>query len=639
MPEKQDLFADRNVLAQPRQSPLTPRMPEIPRVGSAGGRGVHKSLEDGCGRGAQLTARLDDGLSRIKGGPVQSEFKEYNYAEVHTSSWAQQTVVKFERDATNHWTKWGCGGKQLAQELWHLADELQNMCAKDGGQWFPDSRMQRLHEQLLFIVHGLSQQPPKVAQLGNMDMTNAQLPALTPRTPQSVTKVENARLRRDLLDAKTKNDAMENTFAAYVRTRDNTKARDAWLVKYGLIGRTLVYEITTAKTAFTAWSKHVQVGVRGQAVKRVAQRYIDITQDEHNIARASRCLGLWASFHRVSHSRSMVSATIGEWLQRQSAADLRHHFCNCFGAWRREARMEVMQRTNEQMTSKMNAMKEAFRREKEALLKKFGDAALAQLRKSIGGDQKNALTKAFQSLLDHATEEKAARKAKADAEEAARLLLERQFAAGERIFGRGKVKLFTDCFAGWRKEVEDQKLAAKLAEDGMSEALKRMFGMADALRRASFLAWAQYLKDDRLSRQLREMEVMKEIMARARQRAIDMLSRNANGNPPEVLYAMCLEAWKEEVYHAHLREKSKHIAMSTSMRRIREKELALRCMSIGSWAQIAESERVMSKVKQIWEAELRQRFMGLAQNIVMNLHKRLALTHIFEAWVERTAHT
>merc|ERR1719335_53129 len=99
------------------------------------------------------------------------------------------TVVNFERDATNHWAKWGHGGGPLARELLQLAEELHNVCSREDDRWLPDMRTRRIHQQLLFMVHGLAQQPSRIIthtvpghELMDHGVVDT-VPRLTPRTP------------------------------------------------------------------------------------------------------------------------------------------------------------------------------------------------------------------------------------------------------------------------------------------------------------------------------------------------------------------------------------------------------------------------------------------------------------------------
>jgi len=656
MPEKPEAWGDRSLtmghgrttpLIAGRTTPLTPRTPELPRAASAAGRaaevpraasafgrtGMMDSFEASKRNSTSMSMRdaaLDSKELSIKKGAQHSE-------------WVQTSVIKFERDATNHWTKWGCGGKHLAQELWHVADELQQLCAKDGGQWFPDMRMQRLHEQLLFIVHGLSQQPPRMAQLTTMEHTAAlQLPTITPRTPQSVTKIENARLRKDLTDANAKIDAMENTFATYMRTRDKVKARDSWLINYGLSGRVLTYETAAVKNCFGAWAKHVQIASRGRHCKRVAARAIENTQEEHDVAILARCIGLWAAHHRVTEARSGVSDTLGVWYERQNKADVEQQYGLSFHVWRRETKMERAQIEVTRANLRTAKAIETARLHTEKLLKRFGDMALATLKKMIGSDHVHCLLQAFQDwqayLVARAAEleeMRRLREAKELLEDAERKERERKMALTERSFGRSASHLMGTCVIGWRQEVMEGKLAAKIAEEGMSEATRRILAIGETLRRICFVDWNQWIKKDQAARKIREMEMKEEIVALARQRAINMLSKNSQGMPPETLLSSSVEAWQEQMYHARLHQRSKQIGLSTSLRRVSEKDHALTCMSVGAWANLSWMHKNRVREKLEWEKDTRRKFLALKDGAVLRLHKRLAITQIFHEWCSR----
>jgi len=579
------------------------------------------------------------GMPLSRGGDLKNDrmsltSTSFNDAMALTSSsWVHQSVSNFERDAANHWTKWGCGGKHLATELWSICQELQHVCATDEGKWLPDMRMQRIHEQLLFIVHGLSKQPPHgMGQEPNNPLNS--LPALTPRTPPAVMKNENARLRRELTASKAKVDALEHMFTAYVYSKDTIKARDEWLTKYGLKGRFFAYDVTYCSRSFSAWKSNFYQMKRSRQCAVLGANQINRLRDEQLAELEPICFQLWNREHRLVLARKHVANKGGDYITKLRRAMLENQVGWLVKWWGQEAVFIRMSRDLTNAYEKNELDKHHWLAERKGLCERFAECAMATLRRMIGKDQLECIFTAFSTFLEIVLEIKAERAAKLAAEEAAKRLWERQQAMAARMFGRNKVTLLTTVIRGWIKEMEQIRQAKLRFEMGMSIALRAMFGSEQALKQWAFVDWHEDVTKEKRERQKREMEAARKALAMARERAVQMLIRKA-GIHPEELILETFDAWRDDFVKDKLNRFRKQVLLGHMLRALGGKDRSLTDKAFGYWLLYLEWEKSDRELRYSIEQEFRNRVLTLAQNTIMRLHRKLGVNHIFEAWYRR----
>merc|ERR1711865_1179996 len=98
-----------------------------------------------------------------------------------------------------------------------------------------------------------------------------------------------------------------------------------------------------------------------------------------------------------------------------------------------------------------------------------------------------------------------------------------------------------------------------------------------------------------------------------------------------------MDTWVEMVEDQHRRRRGKELSMAYVLRDIKKKQAALQSIAVGSWAQLQKAEKAKAKEFLLAQEQGRERFLYLSHSTIMRLHKRLAVTHIFEAWVTRSS--
>jgi len=620
--------------------PLTSRLPDVSRMGSTAGVRSNMGSTGGFSNGGHMSARgggqfsaRGDGMMRNPAAMLDISAMSRDYAEVQ-KSYAQTSISKFDQDATNHWTKWGSGGWRMAQELKIVADELYSLCAGEAGQWFPDMRMHRIHEKIIHMVDGLSRQggPPLDNSGDNLPLIHAQ----PPRTPPSVTKIENARLRKKLADTKMQVDAMENTFVVIAKQRETVKAREAWFQKYGLKGRFFAYDTSGACRCLSAWAKHVFSMLKARRARELVAEWIDWAECELDWGLKAKCMGVWSTIPIVSSNRRRVVRILGEWFERGRGGALEQQLVLYFTLWSPYGRMRALQRTIDSANQRISDMQEKFRQHIDKIMDRFGNTIMGQVEKMIGMDEWLCSKSAFQSWTEAVKLENVGRKKRQEAEEAERLAQQRRLIAAERIFGKSKRGLFIYFFGVWREAVEEEKRRKAQMEAGMSAAMLRFFGSQGALQKDCMSGWAGAIRADRVARAKAEMEAGRRLVAEARARAMKLFD-NKKGKPPEQLLIPCMDEWVDMVEDQKRRRLGKESAMAMVLSSIRHKDFSLLSMSIGSWATMVALEKAFAKDRDLWALLARERSFHLAHKTVMRLHKRLAVTHVFEAWVQRSS--
>jgi len=563
--------------------------------------------------------------------------KKFN--ELPPSSSASTTISAFERDAVNHWMKWGCGGKPLADELQHLAEEIHHVCAGTEGKWFGGARAQRVHEQLCFIAHGLSQQETRPSTKGGNAHMSMRPYHPVPRTPPTVAKGENARLRGELAAARAKVDSLEQTFAAYVRSKDQVKHRDRWMQKWGLKGRLFAYDIAITCRAYAAWSKQVCCDSKAsrckQIILEVGDRSADIVESSQNKALLSKCIGFWAATHRVCASRKRLVQTLGDWYDIVSAntlAALESKVRLCMAFWSLDARTQRMQR---QLADGESNLLEALQKamlEKQRLLERFGANALASMRRAIALDVAAAKQHALSAWVVFNKESREERKAQLEAEAARKLRDRRLLAASERMLGKSVAALRIAAFTAWRDAVEATKLANSKLNESTSLAMKMILGSEAALMLATFHEWHARVEADRLEHTRADLLTARKLLDKFRQRALAMLQNHCSNAKLVSEYFL---RWRDETELGKLRRQRKECVMLGVIRLLTNQEVMLSSLSVRAWSLIIREERRIAEAKALSEKESRGRFLQLAQGTIMRLHRRLAVTHVFDEWLKR----
>lgn len=639
----------------PAAPPVSPQRPDAgKRLGSASGRGVPSNMRLDSASLTATTAgasapratsnnRLESAGSMIGGRTTQTSgfnmssnsfYRPKDEMALTSSSWVHQSVSAFERDASNHWTKWGCGGKHLATELWSICQELQHVCSNEDGKWFPDMRMQRIHDQLLFIVHGLSKQPPHTFQ----DMaTNplGPLPSLTPRTPPAVVKAENGRLRRELNAAKSKVDSLEHMFASYVYTKDAVKARDSWLAKYALKGRYFAYDVTSCARAFVAWSKTHCMQKRSRLCAAVGAQTIEKVRENETAALAPITLSAWHQWHRLMMARKRVVMRCDYFFTQTRRSFLEYQVGMLFYFWVEEALVSRLEGNLADLGTRFEVEKQKWINEKRALMEKFSEAAMATLRRMIGADIVATMQNALLEWDAIVKEIKAERQRKLDEEERLRRLWEMQKAAAERMFGRNRVALMTVTFRALRDLMEAARQAKLKLEMGMSLAMRKLLGSEAALKAETYNVWRDTVYLEKRWREHLEMEAARKLLAQARERAINMLLRKS-GAPDEEVLVMTFVAWADEFHKNKLDRFRKNAVIAQAMRHVQMIQQMLLDLTCGCWNMVTNEQKLRRKERLLIEQECRQKFLNLAQGTIMRLHRRLGVAAIFEGWYRRS---
>jgi len=498
--------------------------------------------------------------------------------------------------------------------------------AGDAGQWLPDMRMHRVHEKLQYMVDGLAQQAAQAPK--------HPIPA-PPRTPPAFMKMENGRLRKKLLDAKEQVETMERTMVQFVKAKETVKVREAWLSKYGLVGRFFAYDTAIFNKMFAAWARHVICMKKSRMAREQAAQSVEYAAVQFDLGLLAKCMGVWSTSPIVTSNRKRVVRTLGDWFQRGKGGALEQQAALYFALWTPQGRLRYLQRLVDESDQRTAKLQEQWILRWEAVMQRFGSTVMAQLRKMIGKDQATCTKLAIQSWTDAVQQAKLERKARLEAEEAERLAQKRRIIAAERIFGKTTRTLFSTCMRGWLQEVEDTKVAKAKLNEAIDSAMARMFGSQMAVLSEVIGAWAASVMEDRIARARADMEAGRRLVAEAKARAMKMFGKK--GKPPEELLVPCMTCWVEMVEDQHRRRLGKESAMAMVLRGIRRKGSVLQSISIGFWAMIAGCEKARSKDRALWESAARERFLGLAHGTIMRLHKRLAVTHIFEAWVLRSS--
>jgi len=541
----------------------------------------------------------------------------------------------------------------MAQELRHLADEVHHMCYGDAGQWFPDMRMRGVHEKLLLMVEGLQQGHPAgggggaggAVQLPAIEygLPIAQtLPPITPppssarpRTPPSVTKIENARLRTRLADSKVQITAMENTFASYIRSRDLNKSRQEWLHKYGLNGRFFAYDTAVINRVWAAWSKKAWVVTRAKLCRKMTTQTVAFALVEYNVALLNKAFGLWAVTPIVWNSRKRIAATLGAWYERHQGEALECQIGLYFYLWVPHGKIYRLEKEVVDANVRVQMAIENARAAKMKLLERFGELAMAQLSRMIGANDGAIVEKTFHdwnlgvSLLK---EERKRAAELAEAQERERL---RRLAAAEKAFGHSTETLKRITIQSLREVVQYIRAQKAKWEQGMSGAMKRIMGDGIALQRDCVNGWAVSVREDKVLRERMDMEKARKLLDDAKARAIRMLDKSKEGNGEELVLPL-FTCWRDAVMAERLKRAGKEHAMAMVLRKILNAEVATRCMCLGSWAQLKDAKKARSSDRVMWENQARARFLGLAHGTIMRLHKKLGTQHVFEAWVARS---
>lgn len=449
---------------------------------------------------------------------------------VHTSQSA------LERDAANHWKKWGCGGRGPADMLIHLAEELKHLCWVEEDRIFADKRIERIYEQMLHISHRLIKQPPKPGDL----------PAIANKEtlpPLSVSAEENARLRKELKEAQDMVAALEATVSNYVIFKSKVKARENFMQSYALSGRYLLHDVSSVKTCFGAWAKKVC----GEAnIRSVRERGSNIIKREQDMGFVAVGIALWEAQHRIIVARSADMERFKNWINgRKSELVIQPMFHN----WAHEAQCTALGRALSKAEEEATSVKDKFIKEKSRLLEKFKEAALGELKKRIGADEEHAVRITLSSWMEmiaaihqeRKDEEERERKRKAAEAEAAR-----KFAMVERLFFRHASKLRVNSWQGWWAIVEKARIAKKQLDQNMSMAMKGIMGAEAQLLKAAFCWWIDACRDDIASRQRHELAHARSLLGKARERAMSMLGKNLKGANDTILAVVCSE-WKRSV--------------------------------------------------------------------------------------------
>jgi len=446
---------------------------------------------------------------------------------VHTSQSA------LERDAANHWKKWGCGGKGPADMLVHLAEELKHCCWEEEERCFPDKRMERIHEQMIHISQRLIRQPPKGPD-------PPQLPSIEKKEPPpSTLMTENQRLRHELRDAKDMADALETTVTNYVTFKSKTKAREKWMRAYALGGRFLAYDVAAAKTACAAWSKGIAANRSLRKSRECSGELIKYHQD---LGLLATCLSLWEANHRVVVTRELVAETLRTWMHRHKSDVLVYPV---FAGWSHQTTLVALDREKEKAQKAAVAAEEKMKMEKKRLMDKFGEVAMAQLKKVINADEETCLKIAltyWMELIRMRDQEALDEKARLEAEARAEKERQRRLEITERCFHRHSRTLRANAFRGWCGVVEYALNCQKQLEKNMNMTMKGIMSSELKLKQAVIFGWLEACKDDIKARQRHEIATVRALLAKARSRAFSMLGRRDEAEL-KATQALALNEW------------------------------------------------------------------------------------------------
>jgi len=583
---------------------MTPRAPDLPRLGASVRTSSAKTGFRGSG---SQTARagpvagtpptvsgdylLPGGLSayavdrKVKAdasiifGEAQADLPHLNGVTTATSA--------LEQDEARHWMKWGCGGKGPTEMLKRLAEELKVLfhSLEDGtegkDQWFPDKRTQRIHEQMLHIASKLQRQPPKPPTPPGQAPTNR-----APRTPPSVLKEENNRLRSALAEKQAQVDALENTFAAYVPIKHKIKAREDWLVQYALKGRFLTYDVTAAQRTFALWSKVV---FKLCVPRKLKNQHAEVVKRELDAALVALCANLWRTRYKDAAARQRMTLTSSRWADKTQQDFWLH---KCFDTWATDACRDRFERFIEKATA-----------EKKRLCDKFGEAAMAQLRQRINADAATLQQWGLSVWVQYNQEVLEERRAKAEAEAAEEKLRQQRMAAAERCFHASARRLRSTSWRGWWDVVVYERLQKEKLEAGMSTAMKKFLATETTLKADVTSIWAEFVKAEINARKLAEIELARRLVANARQRAINMLNKNLSQGAAK-LQAMSFASWQADLAAVKKMRMKKDSALAAAMRSIATLDKTVLENTFMPWMEVykkrvARDKRIDQVLKQL----------------------------------------
>merc|ERR1712113_888141 len=115
--------------------------------------------------------------------------------------------------------------------------------------------------------------------------------------------------------------------------------------------------------------------------------------------------------------------------------------------------------------------------------------------------------------------------------------------------GMARIGLLTQTLGAWLRIVEEIRAGKARLDQGMSLAMKNIFGNETALKTLCVFEWLKAIKDEIRRRQQIDMEAARKLLEMARQRAINMLSKKSiDAN----LLPRSWDGWRTEVLNGQL---------------------------------------------------------------------------------------
>jgi len=458
---------------------------------------------------------------------------------------------------------------------------------------------------------------------------------------------ENSRLRRQLADSRAEVASLSATVVCYVtQERDKATVYCEWLQQYALDGRILLYDVVGVHKVFESWSRctaimrHHREEARGR--KALANRCVDKLTSQRDFTMLALCFSEWSSTGKLNSQLKSLKARLARMREAKlKAAELAFGgaghalLVKCVETWHKDAETSARRRFRKEqaMAQAMRKMEketnEALREfllgwqgvlRKEALRKKRLEQVSRLLSKSAAQLKSDCLTGWHTAIRKEKQErlfeeqQRLAEEQRRKAAEAIERARQQKLAAIGKNLGMAAQFLLETSFKGWLDILQQIKEAKKKQEDGMSRAMRMIFGQQQALILEVFSSWMQEVRTGRLLR----MQESRERMAAARKRALAMVDRTLKESL-EALLLMSTQEWHKVAADAAKRRFQKEQVLAQAMRRIEVQDKEFLKQLLFAW--------VVVKMKII---QRKRRSQQVAHNLLCS---EVAMkSHFFLAW-------
>lgn len=457
---------------------------------------------------------------------------------------------------------------------------------------------------------------------------------------------DNTRLRKDLWDRDAQVVSLEQSFIAYVQEKRRMRARTVWLKTSVLNGSDMLYNTMACLKVCRGWRAIATEGAHvrrraswSRSTREVASRasikMVMYFQRQLSSGLISAVMFLWLAFLTEARIQKQMDLAHEEVkLSKQDATEQlnramggsRALLQECIALW--VSNMVDMRLQGEFAKARDDAAAQLAKvaADKKRLMERFGESAMAQMRKMLNGHADALLQWAFKSWDGTLSASREAKVVEKERQVARLSAVDSRRQLVEKTWKDSATGLCYTAFHAFVHNREDAGVNKKRKQDAMTKGIRGISSSEYAFKNLIFDSWGGEMVQGRQRRKLEAAREQENLIAMQLRAAKLDAAKFAFSGLDKALSNTVFCSWEGELLLKRKRERMKQKIMMSVGRQVE----ALVQVILAAWSKLSVEDQELAR-----ERGRRRKRVELGKEIIIRLRRRVMMRALWTAWRTR----